>query len=134
MRGCILSLILILLLAANGYVIWQVHVMRGEIAGLREELARQRGEVHMSMLDYARDAAEAIGRGEIARARADLERVSEMARETREMAEERRRQLAEQVRAAEQAVSRGGEAARERIDALVRFLSPKRPEEEPASR
>jgi multidrug resistance efflux pump len=134
MRGCILSLILILLLAANGYVIWQVHVMRGEIAGLREELARQRGEVHMSMLDYARDAAEAIGRGEIARARADLERVSQMARETREMAEERRRQLAEQVRAAEQAVSRGGEAARERIDALVRFLSPKRPEEEPASR
>jgi len=134
MRGCILSLILILLLAANGYVIWQVHVMRGEIAGLREELARQRGEVHMSMLDYARDAAEAIGRGEIARARADLERVSQMAGETREMAEERRRQLAEQVRAAEQAVSRGGEAARERIDALVRFLSPKRPEEEPASR
>jgi multidrug resistance efflux pump len=134
MRGCILSPILILLLAANGYAIWQIHLLRGEVASLREELARERGEVRMTMLDYARDAAEAIGRGEIARARADLERVSQMARETREIAEERRRQLVAQVRAAEEAVSRGGEAARERIDAVVRFLSPKRPEEEPTSR
>jgi hypothetical protein len=134
MRGCVLSLILALLLAANGYAIWQIHLMRGEIAGLREEVARPRGEVRMTMLDYARDAAEAIGRGEIARARADLERVSEMAREARGIAEERRRQLAEQVRAAEEAVSRGGEAARNKIDALVRFLSPRRQEEEPASR
>lgn len=134
MRGCILSPILLLLLAANGYAIWQIHLMRGEIAGLREELARQRGEVRMTMLDYARDAAEAIGRGEIARARADLERVSRMATETRDLAEERRREAIAKVRAAQEAVSRGGETARERVEALVHFLSPKRPEKEPVSR
>jgi multidrug resistance efflux pump len=124
MRGCILPPILILLLAANGYAIWQIHLMRGEIAGLRGELARQRGEVQMSMMDYARDAAEAIGRGEIARAQADLERIGEMAQETRQMADERRRQLVAQIQAAQEAVSRGGEAAREKIERLVQFLTP----------
>lgn len=134
MKGCILSPILVLLVAANGYAIWQIHLMRGEIAGLRKELAGEGVEARLTMLDYARDAAEAVGRGEIARARADLERISRMASETREIAEERRRQLATRVQAAEEAISRGGEAARERVDALVRFLSPKRPEEEPLPR
>jgi hypothetical protein len=131
MRGCVLSLLLVVLLAGNGYAIWQIHLMRGEIAGLREELRKPRGEVRMTMLDYARDAAEAIGRGEIARARADLERVSRMAGEAREMAEGRRRELIAHVRAAKEALARGGEAARERIDAVVRFLSPNGPKEEP---
>jgi len=134
LKGCILSPILVLLVAANGYAIWQIHLMRGEIAGLRKELAGEGVEARLTMLDYARDAAEAVGRGEIARARADLERISRMASETREIAEERRRQLATRVQAAEEAISRGGEAARERVDALVRFLSPKRPEEEPLPR
>ncbi len=130
MRGCILSPILLLLLAANGYAIWQVHLMRGEIAGLREELARQRGEVRMTMADYARDAAEAIGRGEIARAQADLKRLGEMAQQTRQMAEERKRQLVAQVQAAQQAVAQGSESARRKVDEIARFLSRERPKDD----
>jgi signal transduction histidine kinase len=134
MKGCLLSPILVLLLAANGYAIWQIQLMRGEIAGLREELASQRGEARLSMLDYARDAAEAIGRGEIARARADLERLSEMAQETKQMADQQRRQLAAQIEAARQAVSRGGEDARRKADDLVRLLSHERPKDDPSAR
>ena len=123
MRGCILSPILALLLVANGYAGWQIHLMRGEIAGLRDELARQRGQAQMSMADYARDAAEAFGRGEISRAQADLKRTSEMAQQTGRMTEERKRQLADRVEAARQALSRGREDARRKVEEVARFLS-----------
>jgi len=123
MRGCLLPPILVLLLAANGYAIWQIHLMRGEIAGLRAELRTQTAETQMSMTDYARDAAEAVGRGEIARAQEDLRRIGEMAQETKRMAEERKRQLADRVEAARQALSRGREDARRKVEEVARFLS-----------
>jgi hypothetical protein len=123
MRGCLLPPILVLLLAANGYAIWQIHLMRGEIAGLRAELRTQTAEAQMSMTDYARDAAEAVGRGEIARAQEDLRRIGEMAQETKRMAEERKRQLADRVEAARQALSRGREDARRKVEEVARFLS-----------
>jgi hypothetical protein len=134
MRGCILSPILVLLLAANGYAIWQIQLMRGEIDGLRDELVRQRGEARISMVDYARDAAEAIGRGEIARAQTDLKRLGEMAQETKQMADGRRRQLAAQIDAARQAVSKGGEDARRKVEELARLLSHERPKDDPSER
>jgi hypothetical protein len=115
--------ILVLLLAANGYTIWQIHLMRGEIAGLRAELRTQTAETQMSMTDYARDAAEAVGRGEIARAQEDLRRIGEMAQETKRMADERKRQLADRVEAARQALSRGREDARRKVEEVARFLS-----------
>lgn len=123
MRGCLLPPILVLLLAANGYTIWQIHLMRGEIAGLRAELRTQTAETQMSMTDYARDAAEAVGRGEIARAQEDLRRIGEMAQETKRMADERKRQLADRVEAARQALSRGREDARRKVEEVARFLS-----------
>lgn len=123
MRGCLLPPILVLLLAANGYAIWQIHLMRGEIAGLRAELRTQTAETQMSMTDYARDAAEAVGRGEIARAQEDLRRIGEMAQETKRMAEERKRQLTDRVEAARQALSRGREDARRKVEEVARFLS-----------
>ena len=134
MRGCILSPILALLLVANGYAGWQIHLMRGEIAGLRDELARQRGQAQMSMADYARDAAEAFGRGEISRAQADLKRISEMAQQTGRMTEERKRQLQAQLEAARQAMARGGEEARRRIDEVARLLSRERPKDDSSAR
>jgi hypothetical protein len=115
--------ILVLLLAANGYTIWQIHLMRGEIAGLRAELRTQTAGTQMSMTDYARDAAEAVGRGEIARAQEDLRRIGEMAQETKRMADERKRQLADRVEAARQALSRGREDARRKVEEVARFLS-----------
>ena len=142
MRGCMLVPVLVLLLGANAYTIWQVHLMRGEIAGLRIELAEARAAAghqgnesrQMSMLDYARDAADAIGRGEIARAKSDLDRISRMAAETKQMAEERRQEITARIREAEEAVSRGGAAAREKVGGLVRFLSRERHKDEPTPR
>ncbi len=126
-RGCLLSVLLPLLLAANGYAIWQIQMLRGEVVGLRKDLAEQRGETRLSMADYARDAAEAFGRGEIARAQADLERLSEMAQEAKQLADERRRQLLDQVQAARDAVAKGEADSRRRLDQIARLLSQERP-------
>ncbi|MFB3881833.1 MAG: hypothetical protein ACE149_11250 [Armatimonadota bacterium] len=123
MRGCLLPPVLVLLLGANCYAIWQIHLLRGEVAGLRADLRSQAVASEMSMADYARDAAEAVGRGEIARAREDLRRIEEMAQQTRRMAQEQKRQLADRLESAREALSKGREEAKRKADELARFLS-----------
>ncbi len=132
MRSCLLCLILATLVAANGYAIWQIHLIRANLEALGREVRRSEEERHrVSMLDYARDAAEAIGRGELERAEADLERLGELLEETRQIAESHRQRLIGQLEAAKEAMARGGERAREEVDDLIRMLSQKTETEEP---
>ncbi len=132
MRSCLLWLILAALVSANGYAIWQIHLIRVNLADLAKEVRRSEGEHdRVSMLDYARDAAEAIGRGELERAEADLERLAELLKESKEIAESYRQRLISQLEAAKQAMARGGERAKEEVDHLIRMLSRKTETDEP---
>ncbi len=133
-RGCALSVLLLLLLAANGYTVWQIQMMRGEIASLRAEVARQRGDGKGTMLDYARDAAEAVGLGQIVRAEADLKRIGEMAQETKQLTEEQKREFLDRVEAAREAVAQGSKDAQRKIDEIARLLSRHRPKDDQYSR
>jgi hypothetical protein len=129
MRSCLLSVILLALVAANGYTIWQVRSMRATIEELRAESeASERGDRVSSLADYARDAAEAMGRGEVDRAAADLRSLEDALTDTKEAADQQREKLLEQVRAAREAVSRGRDQAKDEIERLVRMLSSSRRE------
>jgi len=126
MRSCLLGLILLALVAANGYTIWQVRSMRAALEELRAgNDAGEQGEGLSSLAEYARDAAEAVGRGETERAAEDLRRLQEMLAVTKEAAGERRGQITSQVRAAQEALSQGREDARAQIERLVSLLSPR---------
>jgi len=126
MRSCLLSLILLALVAANGYTIWQIRSMRAALEELRAGSdAGEQGDGLSSLAEYARDAAEAVGRGETERAAEDLRQLQEMLAVTKEAAGERREQIMSQVRAAQEALSQRREDARAQIERLVSLLSPR---------
>jgi hypothetical protein len=120
-----LILLLAALVAANGYAIWQIRLIRADL----EELTREQGAVaepeRTPMLECARNAAEAIGRGEMERAQAELERLSGMLQEARHVTESQRQRLLDQLESAKRAVSRSAQRAQEEIDDLIQMLSRK---------
>jgi hypothetical protein len=59
MRSCLLSVILLALLAASGYAIWQIQLLRADVAGLRAQLREDRQPTRRSMVEHARNALEA---------------------------------------------------------------------------
>ena len=124
MRSCILSLILLVLVVANGYAIWEIHQMRAMLTELRSDALRSRDADHDSMLDVARDAAEAIGRGELERAQADLKRLGELLERTGEVADQQRQRLVRQLERAQESIAQGSAKASEEIENLVRMLAP----------
>ncbi len=125
MRSCLLALLFAALLAANGYAIWQIRLIRADL----DKLTREQGPIpepeRTSMLECARNAAEAIGRGEMERAQAELDRLSHMLQEARHMTESQRQRLLDQLESAKRAVSRSAQRAQEEIDDLVQMLSRK---------
>jgi cobalamin biosynthesis protein CobD/CbiB len=122
-RGCLILLLLLILVAANGYTVFQMHAMRAALDEIREEMGLAGDSERRSMLECARDAAEAIGEGQLDRAAEELRRLDEMLRETRQMAESQRKRAAEQLEAARRAVAEGSQKAREEVEKLVRMLS-----------
>jgi predicted component of type VI protein secretion system len=123
MRGCLLLLLLVLLIAANGYAIWQIRLIRADLDRLIEEGTAGQESGLTSMLECARDAAEAIGRGETERAEAELERLRTMLRDARQMTRDQRQRLIDQLEAAKRAISRSAERAQEEINELIQMLS-----------
>lgn len=123
MRGCLLSLLVALLILANGYTIWQVHLIRADLEKLRQETAVGRESGLASMLECARDAAEAIGRGETERAEAELDRLHAMVRDAGQMTQDQRQRLMDQVEAAKKAISRSAERAQTELTELIQMLS-----------
>ncbi|MBN1459953.1 MAG: hypothetical protein JXA57_10465 [Armatimonadetes bacterium] len=123
MRSCLILLLLLVLMAANAYSIWQIHMMRGTLDEMQDKMGLTAEAERRSMLEQARDAAQAIGEGQLDRAADDLERLDEMLRETQQMAEQQRKKALEQLQAARRALAEGGEKAREEIDRLLGLLS-----------
>lgn len=123
MKSCGLSLILLVLVVANGYALWEIHQMRAILTEIRADVRQSRRLDGDSMADVARDAAEAIGRGELDRAQADLERLRELLEQTGKTADQQRQRLIRQLERAEESVTQGSSKANEEIEGLVRMLS-----------
>ena len=123
MRSCGLSLILLVLVVANGYALWELHQIRAILTEVRADVRRSRRLDRDSMADVARDAAEAIGRGELDRAQADLERLRELLEQTGQMADQQRQRLIRQLERARESIAQGSSKAGEEIDNLVHMLS-----------
>lgn len=133
MRSCGLLLILLMLVVANGYALWEIRQIRAILTEVRAD-ARQSPRIDRdSMADVARDAAEAIGRGELDRAQADLERLGELLAQTGQLADQRRQQLIRQLARARESIARGSSKAKEEIENLVRMLSRRGEQEAPDS-
>lgn len=123
MRSCGLSLILLVLVVANGYALWEIHQIRAILTEVRADVRQSRRLDRDSMADVARDAAEAIGRGELDRAQADLERLRELLEQTGQMADQQRQRLIRQLERAREAIAQGSSKAGEEIENLVHMLS-----------
>jgi len=123
MRSCGLSLILLVLVVANGYALWELHQIRAILTEVRADVRRSRRLDRDSMADVARDAAEAIGRGELDRAQADLERLRELLEQTGQMADQQRQRLIRQLERARESIAQGSSKAGEEIENLVHMLS-----------
>jgi len=123
MRSCGLSLILLVLVVANGYALWEIHQIRAILTEVRADVRQSRRLDRDSMADVARDAAEAIGRGELDRAQADLERLRELLEQTGQMADQQRQRLIRQLERARESIAQGSSKAGEEIENLVHMLS-----------
>ncbi len=99
MRGCAASFLVLLLLAVNGYALWQVVRLRAEVAELRAAVTALGGRQPESNVDLAEAALKAVQRGQWDRARALLETLSDRIEKTETFAgrqgQEVQRRLAE---------------------------------------
>jgi len=123
MRSCGLSLILLVLVVANGYALWEIHQIRVILTEVRADVRQSRRLDGDSMADVARDAADAIGRGELDRAQADLERFGELLEQTGKMADQQRQRLIRQLERTRESIAQGSSKANEEMGNLVRMLS-----------
>ena len=123
MRGCLLSSILVVLIAANGYCIWQIHSLRALVTEIHADMLQERERERDSMVEHARNALEAIGRGEAERAQDELKRLAELVEDTRAMAQQQRERLQRRLGDAKDAIDRGSARAAELVDGLVQDLS-----------
>jgi len=118
MRSCLLSLLLLALVAANAYAIWQIHELRSSVEDIRSQMVQERENERESMIEHARNAIEALGRGELKRAEAELDRLSELMEDTRELAGEQRRRLQDLLAEARVAVAQRGARASKLLEDL----------------
>ena len=133
MRSCGLLLILLMLAVANGYALWEIRQIRAILTEVRADVRQSPRIERDSMADVARDAAEAIGRGELDRAQADLERLGELLEQTGQLADQQRQRLIRQLGRARESIARGSSKANEEIENLVRMLSRRGEQEAPDS-
>jgi hypothetical protein len=134
MRGCLLSLILIALVVANGYCIWQIQEMRALVGEIHADMVREQETDRTSMIDHGRDAVAALRSGEQERAQRELKRLAELVDQTRTMAKEQRRRLRERLAEAKEAIDRGSARATELVEGIVRDLSHREGPDEPSER
>lgn len=123
MRGCLLSLILLALIAGNAYCIWELRNLRADVNDMRDEMAADYAEERISMLDHARKAMEALGRGELEVAQNEVERLRELVEGAGRMAREQQERLLDELDRIRRAISEGGEEAVQRLARIVGELS-----------
>ena len=123
MRGCVTLLLLLALAAVCGYSIWQIRLLRQDVRELQERvLAGERAD-RESMLEHARRALEALGRGELEVAEDELERLDELIDQGQTVAAEERDRLARRLASARAAIAEGSATAADFVRDLVEDLS-----------
>ncbi len=122
-RSCLTSIILLALIAATGYCLWQVRLLRGDVQQLQEQVRRDDFGARDTMIEHARAALDALERGDLRRAQAELDRVGALIDESRSMAVQRRADLRERLEAARKAIAQSSASASQRVEELVRSLA-----------
>ena len=123
MRGCVTLFLLLALAAVCGYSIWQIRLLRQDVGELQERvLAGERAD-RESMLEHARRALEAVGRGELEAAEDELDRLGELIEEGRTVAADERDRLTRRLASARRAVAEGSASAADFVRDLVDDLS-----------
>ena len=125
MRGCAVSLLLALLVATNGYCLWQIGRLRAEVATLHREI----GARSVSHSDFgsayrtAREALEAVRRGDWARAREALDTLSTRVRGAEPVTAGERTKLQQDIARAREVLGKPGREAAKRLQRVLRDLS-----------
>ena len=123
MRSCLLSFLLVILVAANGYAIWQVHLLRADVTELKATLLRADEPDADTLAAHARSALRAFERGQIGKAQEELERIGELIEGARTTAGEQGERLARRLAEAKEAVAARSAEASERIRELLREIT-----------
>jgi hypothetical protein len=123
MRGCVTLFLLLALAAVCGYSIWQIRLLRQDVRELQARvLAGERAD-RESMLEHARRALEALGRGELEVAEDELDRLGELIDQGRTVAADERDRLTRRLASARRAVAEGSASAADFVRDLVDDLS-----------
>jgi chromosome segregation ATPase len=124
MRNCVASLLVLLLLAANGYAFWQIACLRAEVTDLRAEVADLETRSPQSDADLAEAALRAAQQGQWERARAALQVLADRVGDTQALAAGPRRAVPRRLAEARAALDRKRQEAAAAIQALCDELSP----------
>lgn len=123
MRSCLLSFLLLILVAANGYAIWQIHLLRADVAELKARSLPADELTAEALAAHARSALRAFQRGQIEKAQKELDRLGDRLEEARATAGEQGEVLARRLAEAQEAVAARSAEASERIGELLREIS-----------
>ncbi len=131
MRSCLALLVWLVLAAACAYSVWQVRLLRQDVDQLQTRLVASQPVTRESVLEHARAALEALGRGELEVAQRELDRAGELIEETRTLAAAERDRLTRRLAAARKAVAEGSATATDFVRELVQDLSRSRDAPQP---
>lgn len=126
MRACLTLFLLLILTAACAYSIRQVRLLRQDVDQLQERVLAAERVDRESMLEHARAALEALGRGEIESAERELDRVGELIEHTRTAATNEHDRLRRRLAAARNALADRSASAADFVQDLIEDLSHRR--------
>ncbi len=123
MRACLTGFLLLILAACCGYSVWQIRQLRQDVDQLQERVLAAEGVSRESMLEHARAALEALGRGEIELAQRELDRLAELLEQAQTIAADEHDRLRRRLAAARKALADGSATAADFVRDLVQDLS-----------
>ena len=125
MRNCLVAVLLLLLLLGNGYALFEIHLLQGEVARLshRVEGRQVSSPEEASLPDLVAEALKAVQRGDPISAGLALDRFTKRVQETRSLAEARRQQLEKAAAQAKQAAAGKEKEAEAALQRLLREVS-----------
>jgi len=116
----------LVLTAACGYSLWQIRQLRQDVDQLQERVLAAERVSRESMLEHARAALEALGRGETELAERELDRLAQLVEQTRTVAADEHDRLTRRLAAARKALADRSATAVDFVQDLVQDLSRRR--------
>lgn len=126
MRGCVLGGLVLLLLAVNGYALFEIYSLRAEVAQLRQQVAGLKSvpAAPESLSDLAKAALAAAQRGDVATARRLLDRLADRVEEWPEAAMAEKAKVQRASAQARAALEKPRATAADALERLVRVVAP----------